>query len=105
MTEQQLGFYSNGNDTVIAESIEQAIAIWEETTGERWTDYEDEDDWQLLDKSPDELIKVLWTDEFPRPEEVPTGGRIELGDYVGVCATAAQWIAHHGRGFFSSGEW
>lgn len=104
-----LQFYSNETDTVIAESEEDAVTVWEETTGEKWEWYEDElNRFELLEKEPDELITIVWVDDEPTQNDVPDGGRIEhpgKDSYYRVVATAEQWIEKNGRGFFSSTEW
>lgn len=77
--------WDNGNDFVIAESAEEAFALWLEHTGEsRDTGY-----------SADEY--TAWDDDrvFTFADE----------DVLRTSKTAAEWVAEHGRGYFASRDY
>lgn len=105
-----LDFYTNGADIVIAESPADAAKVWEERTGDSWTeDYESyEGPFECLDYGPGRIIQLVWVDDDPQLNEVPTGGRIQMDTDTkrpAVSATVKQWIDFLGRTFFSSPEW
>lgn len=101
--DKELHFYSNGVDTLIAESPEDAIALWESTTGESFENYE-EGGFELLDLGDNGMIKLHFPDDEIRPCDVPRGGRRHYPSPY-VEATEKQWIEHSGRCFFSSTEY
>ena len=99
---KELHFYSNGTDTVIAQSLEDAIKVWEETTG---TDFSDDyDEFELLDVGDNGKIELHFVDDPPGAKDVPLGGRrVYPSPYVE--ATQEQWIKQCARCFFSSTEY
>ena len=96
--------FTNGCDTYIAESLEQAIADWEQLSGEKRDDYEDEWSEVSLDNIKRIHVEVLRSGyEFP----VPANAKIEpSGDYsITAIATLREWAETNGRGFLCSTEY
>lgn len=99
-----LQFYFNGTDVVIAANEQDAIAIWEEQTGESWL----EDEYDPFELLTSDIIRVIWVDEEPKEQDVPPDGWIEMtndGGYYQVAAPSKRWIEKCGRCYFSCTEW
>jgi hypothetical protein len=100
-----LQVYYNGSDWVIAESVEDAIKVWEETTGDKWADYaseEDPDEWTLDNRKS---WSINFEDEDDARKYAPNGGVIihaDEKDYFRVEAFQEQWIDKQGRSWFCS---
>lgn len=104
-----LSFWNNGNDTVIAESAEDAAKVWEETFGGSWEEFvqneESDAEWEL-ENLPERLTLNLEEEDDAR-KIAPDGAEIEHGHhgYWMVKATRQQWIDKLGRSFFGSDDW
>lgn len=101
-----LHMFGNETDRVIAHNLEDAIEEWEQTTGESWSEYADEDEWEQV---PDnEKVALILVDEKEvLPEYCPVGAVVEWANHwPKITATARAWCDHIGRReFFSSTEW
>ena len=100
-----LRVYSNGADSVVAESVEDAWKVWEETTGEKRSDYEDEEWLDLPDK---ELLTIRYEHDTYNDlyTEKPAGAAVWWDDGVEfVKATCSAWARLTGRGWLCSSEW
>lgn len=84
-----LHVFSNGYDSVVAESVDDAWKVWEEYSGESRADYEKA--YPLKAVHDEELILLL----------VENRGN---DAYIRVQATAAEWCQGNGRGFLCSTE-
>ena len=87
-----LHMYMDETDSVIAESLEDAIAIWEEQTGDDYREVFDEDPMEAWAQVPDDRVLKL------NDEDDDGQNRTES-------RTAAQWCTHYGRGYFGSTEY
>lgn len=103
---EQLHVYKNDTDWVIASSFADAVAVWEETYGEKWSDYAEsqEGGWEMCDDL-DEF--TLFEEALLEPEHAPAGAVIiERGEYSTTTrATFGAWIAARGRGLLGSTEY
>jgi hypothetical protein len=101
-----LQVYYNGSDWVIAESPEDAVKVWEETTGDTWQPYaEDGETFDLDNKS---TWGVNFEDEGDAKNYAPSGSKIvheKPNDYFRVEATQQQWIDKQGRSWFCTENW
>jgi len=82
--------YTDGNDKIIAESAQEANAIWEERVGD--THDSENDPWR---KVPDNgNIAIIFEDEI-KPEYLPEGAKVQLCENsdiaMRVTATAEAW--------------
>jgi len=78
--------FSNSCDTVVAYDEEDAIMVWEKTTGESWeTDYADSDEW--VQESDEEILVIA--DDYREK----------------VSHTYREWADLNGRGFLCSSEY
>ena len=97
--------YDNGCDNVVAESIDDAWAVWCETTGESRADYDDMEWGELPD---DELLTIRYEDgdyanlynERPDGATIKDDGSVEL-----VTATHSAWAKLVRRGWLCSSEY
>ena len=101
-----LEVYYNGSDWVIAESPDDAVKVWEETTGDIWQPYADDGETFDLDN------KLTWGVNFEDEEDAknyaPNGAKIvheKPNDYFRVEATQQQWIDKQGRSWFCTENW
>jgi hypothetical protein len=78
-----LHVFSDGTDTVVAASLEDALAVWTEHAGER------EDDMDPFELVPDEKPLTI----------------TDADDGTMETKTAGQWADDNGRGFMCSTEW
>jgi len=94
----ELKMFTNGIDTVIAYSVEDARAVVLE-----WSGCDDEgaegDGWRELD--PDGKFTLELVDVFP--DAIPVG--LPPNARILAKAPVRDWIAKHGRCFFASTEW
>lgn len=81
--------FSDGTDTVVAESEQDAYAVWKETIGASYHDEAAEGE-RLLEL-PDDKVLTITNDEAPEGEEK-------------VSMTCAQWAEQTGRDFLCSTE-
>ena len=104
-----LGFWDNGNDTVIAESAEDAAKVWSEETGLTWDEYlRDEGDDTVWSEYKHQNATLFLEDEEDAREIAPEGAEIspsENGGWWCVKASTQQWIDKLGRCFFGSENW
>ena len=109
--------FTNGTDTVIAASADDAWAVWEEHTGEKRADYEKPGEiaWRAVDG-----LKMMgvWTDDVSEPTAACClnwarkllPAKRTPNDHAPGCRvgcptkTAAEWAAE-GRGFLCSTDW
>jgi len=105
-----LNMYYNGSETVIAESIEDAEKVWEESTGQNWEEFMGEsdldDEWELVHK---ENWTVTFEDaedanEFTKSGILKLQENSEFGSWY-VKGSEEDWIKVHGRGFFCTENW
>lgn len=100
-----LQIWYNGSDHVIAETKEQAIAEWEKTTGDNWSQYElDGEDWEVDNR---ESWTINFEDEDDCKKYSPSNaefGKHPNGNYYAK-ATQEQWIEFDGVGWFCSENW
>ena len=92
-----LHVFTNCEDKYIAESPEEAKAMWKELNkGEMVEDYEDDDWYQCKD---DEYLNIVIEDaEEPKPPEAT-----EVEQHPGTWrATMRQWADFNGKGFLCS---
>lgn len=92
-----LHVFTNCEDKYIAESPEEAKAMWKELNkGEMVEDYEDDDWYQCKD---DEYLNIVFEDEEePKPPQA-----MELREHPGTWrATMRQWADFNGKGFLCS---
>ena len=101
-----LQVWYNGSDWVIAESMEDAAKVWEETVGESWQQYADDGEtWELNNRT-------WWPVNFDSKEDAdkyaPEKSKIvheHNNDYFRVEATQEEWIKKQGRSWFCSENW
>lgn len=101
-----LHIFTDGVDSVIAESVVDAGKVWEEVVGEKRDDCGD--DVENWDQLPDDVEIELWYFEHERectrvPPTAEMSDNKERGEFYAKDA-AANWIAFLGRGWFSSTE-
>lgn len=105
----QLKFWDNGNDIVIAESAEDAAKVWGETTGQTWEDYlRDEDGNATWGEYVHQNATLFLEDEEDAIEMAPEGAQIaptENGAWWSVKASTQEWANKLGRCFFGSDNW
>jgi hypothetical protein len=70
---------------VVAESAEDALDLWCETTGEKRSDWS-AGDFEML---PDEQLLAIWDDD----------------GILQTCKRCGEWAEEHGRGFLCSKEY
>ena len=103
-----MDIFTDGTDTVIAESKEDAVKVWEETTGEKRSDYYDDElaEWELV--SPEKELTIVYEDDPKRyPDKLPKNAKVHQKEpYLwAVTAKGSEWIEESGRGFLCSTEW
>lgn len=101
----ELRMFTDGNDTIIAHSVDEVMKLWRDAIGD---DYGNRDDWSRVpEMKPMRLV-------FPDEKKLYRAGLPEnsvIGhddDWNCPCATATvqQWIDYYGNPFwFSSQEW
>lgn len=99
-------FCNDVTDWVIAYNEADAIKVWEESYGEKWSDYApvNEDLWT---QEPDDQLFTLYEEELNHPQPQPDGGIvIESGEYwQKTRAPLKAWIKARGRCFLGSTEY
>lgn len=83
-----LHMWTNDHEWVIAESEDDAWAVWEAHIGEKRADYQASMEWHKCD--PTKPFTFVDVDEDPP---------------VKTTKTRAEWIAEHGRGYFASEDY
>ena len=100
-----LHMFTDGTETYIAESVEDAILEWEKFCGE--VRDPDEYDEFVMQDDEQEINLLVEFDEF-RPTDPmypPNAAMRRSGEYFIVTALAREWCISNGRGFFSSTEY
>ena len=101
-----LHLYENeGPDTVIAWSPEDAVKVWEETTGQEFIDEECGGEFYQVADSHE---FTLFEEELKVPDPAPKGGQIIEKNADGSTktkATARTWAEARGRCFLGSTEY
>ena len=99
-----LKMFTNGVDTVIAESEDDAIQVWEEEFDADWADYSKHFKWRELPNGDDYTMRFRnIADRVVR--DVPLSSIVTEIDEHGnfsLKATVRAWIAQDGRGFFDA---
>lgn len=105
---KQLQVFENESEAVIAYDITDAIKVWEETVGEKWTDHNDDGDieWYPANRS---RWRIRYESFEDMEDGLPDGDDVII-EYDGedgyiVDATQDQWIEKMGRGYFWSSEY
>jgi hypothetical protein len=100
-----LSIWCNDTEWMIAESEEDAIKVWEETTGMVWAD-DKPDDESRFEPDNREIWTMYYEDEDDRNQHAPAAA--ELGkDGDGLYwakAPQQEWIIEHGRCYFMTTE-
>lgn len=107
--ERQLHVFCNDViEWVVAYDREDAIKVWEETTGEKRSDYvSDNDEGMLFEPcSDDGMLRICYEDEL-KSDHMPADAQIEdRGDgYQHIKATMRAWADANGRGFLCTTEY
>ena len=96
-----LHLFCNGEDTVSAADVEDAWAVWCETSGEKREDYVDSMQWeQIADDKPYTIVTD--PDDFPEFKDSPPSER--YFGHVDATKLAREWAAQ-GRGPLASTNW
>ena len=106
-----LSFFTDGTNTVIAESVEDALTVYAEHQCEPWTpDCCENESWSegcCWDRPSTGFITL----RFEQFDDVPDYAKGHLRHTAGmisghilIAMLASEWIAGHGRGFFGSTE-
>lgn len=102
----ELHVWTTGTDWVVAKSEKDAIAVFEETYGEIWTDYEDSEQWEILD--PDTPLSIFCPNANLCDFIVPGSAEREVLEgegRVNFTAPCRDWIRLYGRGLLCSTEY
>jgi hypothetical protein len=94
-----LSVFQLGGDLVIAKDIEDALAVWQEKTGEDWREYYTRDDLSLAPK----IITITFVEHELKNTKYPPDGKVEMlpdGSFT-VRASAEAWAACYGRDFLA----
>ena len=104
MTSEVLHVYHNDNDSVVAHSHDDAMAVWSKYVGDDWEGdgYGTADDWVQV--ASDDVIKIAQEDE-PRPPHIPEGATVTHPDFWLIETSAQQWADYNGRGWLCSYDW
>lgn len=105
-----LRLWDNGNDVVIAESVEDAAKVWGETTGQSWDEYlRDEDENATWSEYKPQSMTLWLEDEDDAKDIAPEGAEIkapsEKSNWWTVTASPEQWVCKLGRSFVGSDNW
>lgn len=100
-----LKVFYNGDSSYAALDVEDAIKLWEQTTGEKREDYPDE---EWIERPLDEFVTVTFEDENDMrsavPENAPVTHNEDSGYWFGE-ATWRAWADKTGRGLICSENW
>lgn len=101
----RLQVFESETDLVIAYDVRDAIKVWEDVTGEKWEDYED-DEFAQFHPVKDEVI-ALWylEDEIPNPLPFMAIVAYREDRTAVVRADRDAWIKLYGRGLLGSSEY
>lgn len=101
-TMSELHAYNNDADTVIAHSPDDAVKVWEETTGETY-----DESYSEFTQISDNLEYTLYEEEAINPDPIPEGAvLVARGEYSYTYrAPVSAWIKARGRCFLGSTEY
>lgn len=85
---RELHVYSNDHETIVAESIDDAVVIWAEYTGYECLTLED----THLELVESDKVIPIWCNAKGEPDEPEAEGVLVLR------RTAAEWARQRGRG-------
>jgi len=96
-----MNVYTNGNDFMVAENIEQAVLAWEAFTGESIQDY-DLEAWHIV--NPNQVQTIAFEFDPTVSAKIPPGVELVVVDEWTRKATATfrQWAQSNGPGFLCS---
>jgi len=108
-----LKVFHNDVDWVIAESVEDAIKVWEQFAGEKWSEFLEancgppgDNTYQGWYEDDREKWTIVWHENLDMPIEdgfIPQGAMITVsGTKVKVTASQEAWVKLLGRGWFCS---
>ncbi len=96
MPEKKLHVFemTEGPDTVIAESIEDAWKVWSKTTGQSKDEYQADYENDEFEQVPDDKMMKIFMDDEGKISD--SGNQAEM--------TAAEWVKREGSGWLCSTE-
>jgi hypothetical protein len=105
MSKQLHVFSDNVINWVVAYDPEDAMKAYEETTGQPWKEFEDDDN--EFTQEPDETELTIIEEEMNIPEPIPTGAVLvkKEGYQQTYQATCRAWADARGRGLLCSTEY
>ena len=100
---EMLKAWYDGSDTVVAESAEDAAAVWQEFMGTIWSD-EGWDDWEWEERDGSFVLSVRFDYDLGDVPKKFRGmpSRTDEGGAIIITATCDEWAKFCGRGWLCS---
>lgn len=100
---KQLHIFENDNDTIVAYSVADAVAVWEEAVGEKYIPDDCGGEFEKLD---DKAEYTLYEEELIKPDPIPEGAvLVDFGDgWTKYRASLRAWANARGRCLLGSIE-